>query len=95
MEVETELGYSTEKPLFNLLDSSRLLEKDKSFQEQDIVQNAEIICLISKHELKTRFYNDTKEEILHDISELLGFEAEQKTENPNKEARKKRQRYHK
>jgi hypothetical protein len=29
--------------------------------------------MITRNEVKTRFTNDTKEEILQDISDLLGF----------------------
>lgn len=39
--------------------------------------------MITKNEIKTRFTNDTKEEIINDISELLGFndEVENKPEH--------------
>jgi hypothetical protein len=45
--------------------------------------------------MKTRFSNDTKEEILHDISELLGFEekTEEKPEPPLTEQRTIRPRF--
>jgi hypothetical protein len=94
-EYEETLALETERPFFFLLESSRILEKEKTFAEQDISKDTEILCLITKHELKTRFSNDTKEEILHDISELLGFEDEvpEKREPPKKEERTQRSRY--
>lgn len=64
---------TSEKAQFYLLESSRILDRDKSFLDQEISRSTEIICMVTEHELKTRFSNDTKEEILHDISELLGF----------------------
>lgn len=68
-----------------LLESSRILEKEKNFVDQDITNNAEIIGVITANELKTRFSNDTKEAILHDISELLGFDDGSKKEEKEEE----------
>lgn len=68
---------------FHLLESSRLLERSKSFAEQDVTRSAEIVCLVTVNEVKTRFSNDTKEEILHDIEELLGNDEEGKQKEPS------------
>jgi hypothetical protein len=84
---------TSEKAQFYLLESSRILERDKSFLDQEISKSTEIICMVTEHELKTRFSNDTKEEILHDISELLGFGEDAEVPEPTPKEPATRQRY--
>jgi hypothetical protein len=48
-ELRGELEIDKPKARFYLLESSRILEKDKTFSEQDVTSYSEIVCVITEN----------------------------------------------
>jgi len=48
-KIKTDLRIDSECAKLELIESSRLLEKNKTFLDQDLPKNAEVVCVVTEN----------------------------------------------